>query len=231
MEVSNAYWKYWEAVYGQFAVNAQGTLQVILPPNANVDFIKRSIVDNIDLVQISNVTVYADDCTSHTAKAFMGSFQLAVKDAGDLICLDDPMEFVLCAPDQKSEACISYMNSCIHRPAEGTAEDHVVPVASPEGEDGIIPPSTVSDQENWKQISDSTQVIQTKTRNPLAVVLLIIFLFVLTSCLLCISRRDPWAAWWERTSYNDKLPDTHSSDSHQSYCIRQEQFRPISRSH
>lgn len=214
-EVSNAYWKYWEAIYGRFAACARGTLQVIVRQNANVNFIERSIVDNIDPDHISNVVVYADECKSFTAKALMSSLRAAGMDAEHVVCSDDPVEFALCAPDRESEVCFAYMNSCIQNPPSPDAPDAAAPVVNSHEERaaGVVPPPKTTDQEGG---------IQTEGHSHLVHSLMIVSLFIMASCIMCANRRDsPRATWWWGAPISDKLSGmiNHSNDFSRSYRL------------
>lgn len=209
-DISNAYWKYWEALYRRFVANVTGSLQVMIPAKANAEFILQSIVKHIDTNAILNVTVYADDCASNVTVTIVEGF-LAKGIANDnLVCSDDPLEFLLCAPDRNSKACMSYLNSCVHPSSQASSPAH--------------------DGEPLKPTDEATEtdlIVPTKQHTTLLHVLFILTMVVVASCILCNNRG---AALEWRSIVIDKIStnDTDSSISsgsrrrrHQEHVIQE----------
>lgn len=130
---SNAYWKYWEAMYGRFASNARGNVQITVSrqgddESINADhhgeFIQRSIVDKLDPTQVDNVAMYSANCST----PMMHSLQASLQTAGiqRVTCSDDPIEFMVCAlADPNSIHCQTYRNSCMYQQQHQHQHQHI----------------------------------------------------------------------------------------------------------
>lgn len=68
--------------YAKFAAQISGSLQIVLEPFADVQFLERSVLPYLDVAQISSVTVYGEDCNK--IDGLLNSMEN--KGLGNIIC-------------------------------------------------------------------------------------------------------------------------------------------------
>ena len=104
---SHAYWTFWEAAYAKFASQVKGKLQIVLEQKADVVFLERSLVSNLNNGNITSITIYnMEGCSAQESASLTNAFH----DAGvsEITCKDDIVEFILCQVPESVE-CTKYL--------------------------------------------------------------------------------------------------------------------------
>lgn len=200
LEYSNAYWTYWEALYGRIAANTRGDIQIKFSPPLDAAFIQRSIVDKIDPTKVSSVTIYGDGCTTDSdLVTVIDAFRHA--GVGEVICSDDPIEFILCALNRNSKECVTYLNSCIHHQPN--------PAASTIPSDNST--NTVTEQQEREQGATSHSSIEPK-QNPgfFVAACSIVILSLIFGWLVYSKRQGSLESW---NAMMDKISEISSISS------------------